>query len=636
MNTEGPDLAEVFETLSSPLAVCDPDGWLLTANDAAWQLLGVERESRVRLALDDRETLSAMRTTKGGKGTRGRALEFFLADVRLEGAAVSGLAASVAPLDFGGFRVSFVEQREQEVSPTARVFNALSSVTEHIALFDEVEQVLPLFGTSLRDIFLDCAARIEVWHARDCLYVWEDDYEQNPKGPYNEVREVSNEAHVVETGELLWQTSVFGVTTWFDGEIRCGMQLETRRAVGLSGREREAAEVFVHVMGLFMQRVWRGGTSQGKQDRLAAAGEVNRLEVLAPVLDQLEAAVALCDARRVVRSCNESFSRALMRPMGELRGLDVVSSFGEPVASALRLGAAKALTGDAPEVFMASVPGYDMEVSIRMVPLQEVVTGDLASQRGFLLVLQPATRSFAQARDKIERAEHLLQVGQLASGVAHELKNPMTSIMNYADYLLQKYRDQLFEKRDSERLVRIIEGVERMDVFIRDLVLLAKPSSGEEVATEVNLHDVIRQACHLCEITFSQHQAQLERALHAERPVIWGVNNLLVQVFVNLLSNSASALTEEGGKIVVHTIHEDAEIVCEVSDDGCGMDSETLARIFEPFYTRRRNTGGSGLGLPLVRTLVERHSGSIAVTSELGQGTRVSLRFPRWQEVHDG
>lgn len=620
---EGPDLAEVFETLSMPLAICDPEGWLLTANAVAWRMLGVPGGSRVRLALDDRETLSAMRMNSG-QGARGRAIEFFLADVRLEGAAVAGIAASVAPLDFGGFRVSFVEQREQEVAPATRLFNALSSVTEHVTLFDDLQEVLPLFGTALRDIFLDCAARIEVWHERECVALWSQNYEDVP-GVVKSVASVGRYTQAgLEQVDLLWSSSTSGAAAWFEGgHVRCGMQIETRRAAGLSIREREAVSIFVHVMGFFVQRV---------------ISEVpgSRLDMLAPVLEQLEAAVALCDARRVVRSCNEGFARALGKQMDELRGTDAVLHFDEPVANMLRLGAASALTGDVPDAMTARVPGYDMEVSVRVVPLQEVITGDLASQRGFLILMQPGTRSFAEAVDKMERAEHLLQVGQLASGVAHELKNPMTSIMNYADYLLQKYRDQLFEKRDSERLVRIIEGVERMDVFIRDLVMLARPSSGDEIADKVNVHEVIRQACHLCEITLSQHRAELERDLFATHPVVWGVPHLLVQVFVNVLSNSAAALTEDGGVIKVTTRQEADELVCEVRDTGCGMDDETLARIFEPFYTRRRNTGGSGLGLPLVRTLVERHSGKIEVTSAPGEGTMVRLRFPVWRETPQG
>ena len=247
---------------------------------------------------------------------------------------------------------------------------------------------------------------------------------------------------------------------------------------------------------------------------------------------------------------------------------------------------------------------------------------------GFWVIAQPSAASLRALEEEFMRAEQLMQLGQLASGVAHELKNPLTSILNYADYLLQKYRDQFFEKRDSERLMRIIEGVERMDHFIRDLVTLAKPHNQDMPPERVDIHTVMRRAIMLCEVIVEQHGVRITESFAATRSDVLAVDGQLVQVFVNLITNAASAMPEEGGSIELMTSVSGESIVCAVIDDGAGMDKSTAERIFEPFFTTRKSTGGSGLGLPLVRALVERHGGTVELQSALGQGTTFRIILP--------
>jgi len=221
----------------------------------------------------------------------------------------------------------------------------------------------------------------------------------------------------------------------------------------------------------------------------------------------------------------------------------------------------------------------------------------------------------------------MMHLGQLATGVAHELKNPLTSIVNYADYLLQKYQEDLFEARDSERLERIIEGAERMDRFIRDLVQLARPAS-DGGAERVNVHDVVREAVALSEVTLTQHGAHVSMSLEAELSHVFGSRNQLVQVFVNLLTNAALAMPEQGGHVSVRSWTQGQTWWVKVADTGSGIEPEHLEHVFEPFYTTRRGSGGSGLGLLLVRAIAERHGGSARVSSDVGEGTVFTLDLP--------
>jgi signal transduction histidine kinase len=229
----------------------------------------------------------------------------------------------------------------------------------------------------------------------------------------------------------------------------------------------------------------------------------------------------------------------------------------------------------------------------------------------------------------MQHAEHLLNIGQLASGVAHELKNPLTAILNYADYLLRKYEDQFFEERDRDRLRRIISGVEHIDGFIQDLLVLARP---EEDETEgVDLQNVLQESLMYCEATLTRYMAnvkvQVEPGLR-----IAGSRAQLKQVFTNLISNAARALPEQGGPIYLRAHSEGDTVICEVEDGGKGMSGETLERIFEPFYTTRDGDGGTGLGLAIVDNIVRRHQGKIEVLSRLGHGTTFTLRFVRFMD----
>lgn len=651
------ELFEILGTLSSPLVICDELGRVRHANPSAIQFLEQRARSAwsdvtsLRLRLDDRETLSAMTLVdtsrrRGGSVKRGDTMEFFLNDIVIEGLELNEeISATIASLESGGFRVVLVEQQTQKRAAISRAFDSLAGVMGSINLFEEVEEVLPLFGSCMEDIFAGSACRIEIWGRDDRapLGEWERGYRVasgasqgrvSSEGRASTILAKRKQDHVASVQALeveppfLWLQSRSGVAIWarMSSGVRCGLQIERREGQGFDAMEREAAQLFTHVMGFFIERLFK-----------LDAGEP--MAYLAPVLDQLEAAVALCDARRMIRGCNANFARAFGSTMEAMIGRDVVLGFDASVQGALRTAAARVLSGgEHLEGVLVNVPGYELEVSVRVLPLQGVsdnVGEQSSSQRGFMVLMQPSLASLSDAVDKIERAEHLLQVGQLASGVAHELKNPMTSILNYAEYLLQKYRDQFFEQRDSERLVRIIEGVERMDLFIRDLLLLARPDTeGLEMDEAVDLHRVIRQACYLCEVKIGQYGAEIVFALEAQAALVRGHESELTQVFVNLLSNAAAALQERGSVIKVWTRKDlDAgRLLCGVEDNGCGMDEETLRRIFEPFYTRRRHAGGSGLGLPLVRSIVERHGGTILVTSSPGEGTRVELAFPVTQQ----
>ena len=628
--TDRVDYKEIFETLGRPVVIADEEGDLLCANAAARRFLGVEHIGDVRLHLEGRETLSSMRLTLG-------ATEFFLADVDIIGAARPVCSISVAPLESGCLRVAFVEDDPDSEAPSVRMMRALGAATEHASLFDDPTELLALLGSCLADVFPDYAFRLELWRRGDALASHERGFDLS-QAERTDVAAIPATEGAVSEGEYLWRESHaaerlrFEEARAFDG----GLQIETLRSRGFSEAEREALAMFMHMLSYICARYI---APEKKKRRQARADDT----ILSPILDQLHAAVALCDARRAVRSCNEAFAKLIGFTPEELSGRDVLLFFDEDVRAEIRSAAAAVMSGTPTEPISAHIGHSPRPLSVRIAPVNDAdgVRAHQTGQRGFLVIAQANAVSLDELEDKFVRAEQLMQLGQLATGLAHELKNPLTSILNYADYLLRKYRGQFFESRDSERLVSIIEGVERIDQFVRDLVTLARPNDAEASPERLDLHRVIRRACMLCEVSLEQHRVEIVHQLNAASPHVLGVEPQIVQVFVNLLTNAAAAMPERGGRVVIATEvcspkRGPSQIVCTISDDGHGMDTETQERIFEPFYTTRKSTGGSGLGLPLVAAIIGRHAGDVDVASTVGEGTTFTLRLPLIDELTVG
>lgn len=335
------------------------------------------------------------------------------------------------------------------------------------------------------------------------------------------------------------------------------------------------------------------------------------------VFEGLPQPAAICDARGSIFRINALFSRTFGEKAvsAGLPGLVADDSDRERILAAC----AQASKHGSAEVDVAILPPRqgspgDSRVRMHLARLAPVIEGD----SGALILLVEGERR--QSEEEWQR------LSQLAVGLAHELKNPLTSIMNYADYLLQKYRGQFIEKRDGERLQRIVEGVERIDCFIRELLKAAGPE--DATMEEVCLHRAIEEALVLCEGVLAEHEVEVKVRLQAQRTILFGSGHGMLQIYSNLLTNAARAMERPGGIITVVTENEGEEFIVRVIDDACGMSEETIAQIFEPFFTTRGDREGSGLGLPLVRRLVDRHRGTIAVASTPGYGSTFTVRLP--------
>jgi two-component system, NtrC family, sensor kinase len=229
--------------------------------------------------------------------------------------------------------------------------------------------------------------------------------------------------------------------------------------------------------------------------------------------------------------------------------------------------------------------------------------------------------------DRLHRAERLAAVGQLAAGVAHEIRNPLTAIRSTMQYLLGGFAP---DEPNHELVAELLSEVDRINGTVGGLLSLGRP--GELHLTEIDLIAPVSASVHLLQARAAEQGVVLEARLGSEPLRVLGDVGQLKQVFLNLLLNALQSMPG-GGRILVSAASlrppagagaRRAEV--RIVDSGPGMPPDQVRRVFDPFYTTKRE--GTGLGLAICYGILERHQGEIELESEEGRGTTVLVRLP--------
>jgi PAS domain S-box-containing protein len=244
--------------------------------------------------------------------------------------------------------------------------------------------------------------------------------------------------------------------------------------------------------------------------------------------------------------------------------------------------------------------------------------------------LQKANEELRQAQDMMMRQERLRALGQMASGIVHDINNALTPIVGYAELLAEHEDPQVREK------VRwIMEAAGDIARIVKGMRAFYRPRSPEEEMVPLDLNELVKEAVEMTRprwyTTSRQRGIKIDLVLRLDEtlPLITGIESEVREALMNLIFNSVDAILLKGepsGTITITTSRRDGWISVEVSDTGTGMDEETCRRAFEPFFTRKE--GGSGLGLAMVYGIMQRHEGVAEIESQLGVGTVVRLLFP--------
>ncbi|MEO7097434.1 MAG: HAMP domain-containing sensor histidine kinase [Polyangiales bacterium] len=231
------------------------------------------------------------------------------------------------------------------------------------------------------------------------------------------------------------------------------------------------------------------------------------------------------------------------------------------------------------------------------------------------------TAELEQANHTLMISDRMAQAGKLAAGISHEIRTPL-QVISMVGGELEEYGSEIHGEELRERIGDINHAARRITTIIRDLSSLAKPI--DDPIAAVALDSVVASAARLAGYQLGEG-VKLELG-DLRAPHVVGNESRLVQVALNLFTNAARA-TRTGARntIVVSTAARDAEVQLVISDTGTGMTDATRARLFEPFFTTGAERGGTGLGLMICKTLVERMGGTIDIASTFGEGTTVTV-----------
>jgi len=247
--------------------------------------------------------------------------------------------------------------------------------------------------------------------------------------------------------------------------------------------------------------------------------------------------------------------------------------------------------------------------------------------------LQQAYEELKRKSEALIQNEKMSAIGQLAAGVAHELNNPLTAVLGFAQIIYEKLRSRRpdnWAEAEYERLLQALEnlmqGVYRARDIVGTLLRFARTTHPEQRQL-VHINQVLHDSFVFTEHVLLRQGITLQKQLAPELPPVWGNAARLQQVFTNLLINAQQATPAGGIVTVISEPSDDPKGVwVHVEDTGEGIPADALEHIFEPFYTRKE--GGTGLGLSIVRQVVLEHQGQIHVASEVGRGTRFSIFLP--------
>jgi two-component system NtrC family sensor kinase len=344
-----------------------------------------------------------------------------------------------------------------------------------------------------------------------------------------------------------------------------------------------------------------------------------RHEQLLPVVDALPDTVLLCDSGGKVLCCSQA--------CGPMFGAAEEDLAGAPFERLLDLDLDQSL----PDDVRALRPGGSLEREARARRIDGSTFHALltavrvrSGEPLLLLIVRDVSRWKLLQENGLQR-EKLTSLGQLISGVAHELNNPLTGVLGFSQLMLG-YADLPDRARGDLRTV--IAQAQRCERIVRNLLSFAREHKPEKRPIGVN--GVLESTLALLEYPLRSDNILVVKDLQEDLPLVTADFHQLQQIFLSLLTNAhhAMARTRRGNRIVLRTRAQEGWVRIEVIDDGPGIPEADLPRIFDPFFTTKPRGSGAGLGLSMCYGMVSEHGGRIRVSSHEGKGTAFTVELP--------
>jgi two-component system NtrC family sensor kinase len=335
--------------------------------------------------------------------------------------------------------------------------------------------------------------------------------------------------------------------------------------------------------------------------------------------DAMRDGVAVVDVKGRIRRANRALSRMVNQTLPETIGKNLGELLlGKSHVLFEHLDAVRA--GESPALLTthSGVLQRTLRISASAMPSEE---------DGLVVALIEDVTERSAIEAQLIQSEKMAAIGQLVSGVAHELNNPLSSIAGLSDYLLNRESTAPSEKKHFSL---IHEQADRAGRIVRNLLTFAR--QGPADVADVDINDITRRAAGLVSYDLKLREIDLDMDLAEPAPKVRGDRHELQQVVLNLLTNAIQAVKDNPAgepRSICVTITESGRYVrLQVADTGPGIPEDLASQIFMPFFTTKAPGEGTGLGLSISYRIIERHGGKIAVSQRDGGGTEFVVSIP--------
>lgn len=375
--------------------------------------------------------------------------------------------------------------------------------------------------------------------------------------------------------------------------------------------ERAAASFFLHLLST--EDMWKAC-----QLDLTATQSL-----LKTVIDQLQEDILFLDTEGLVLGANTSVCRRTGLERRELMGRRMDEIFENmelrpprsntvcenPFECTLR-------TGEAAEALATSVDPFGRMHYYRLYTYPIHENDSLAR----VVAIRRDITSRTEMENRLQQSEKLASIGELSTYIAHEIRNPLFAISGFANSLL---RTKNLDAGAREKLGIILKESKRLDEILKSILNFTRPMEQREGTSDIN--EIAKDTLKFMDIAARSQNVQTELLITNALPKVQADPELIKQCLINLIKNALEAMPE-GGSLQIHSLMRDGHVVLEVGDTGPGIPADIRDRIFSPFFSTRGK--GAGLGLAMIRKIMDDIGGDVTLASREGEGTRISLLMP--------
>ncbi len=350
---------------------------------------------------------------------------------------------------------------------------------------------------------------------------------------------------------------------------------------------------------LLLSQLRLDGIIQSAMDAIITVDQDNRVVLFNQAAEQMFG----CPAHEAVGQSLDRFLPARFRESHHHH----MQTFGQSGVTSRKMG------------ILGTVAG--LRSSGEEFPIEAAISHNTVEGKKFYTVILRDIAERKKLEEQLRRTERVAELGTLASGMAHEIGTPMNVILGRAEYLMDRVRDEPIKKG----LQTIIAQVERITKVMNQLLAFARRKPPER--GPLQLKDIVENGLELFQERLEKSRVTVESVLDDDCPNVLADGDQMSQVFINLVMNALHAMPD-GGTLRVGLAQDQDIVQLTVADSGHGIPPEALPKIFEPFFTTKEFGKGTGLGLTVVKGIIEEHQGTITVDSEEGKGTRFTIVLP--------